>query len=166
AGGSFAAPAEEISSNAFNAIVETNLGIAFYCSSAALKIMKNQPHGGKIINISSTAGYYPNVTRAPYSAAKSGLNILTQALAVEWAPYNVTVNGLAPGYIDTSKSISLGSGDTKEIALGRRGKPEDLFGAAMFLVSEYSNYITGETIRVDGGILGAMRKDDIAMIKG
>lgn len=158
AGGSFSAPAEEISINGWNAVLETNLSAVFYCSKEAFKIMRNQPHGGKIINISSIAGFLPDVTYAPYSAAKGGLNLLTQTLAVEWAKYNILVNGIAPGYIDTKASINQGSGDTNEIALGRRGKPEDLFGVALLLVSELSNYITGETIRVDGGVLGAMRK--------
>jgi 3-oxoacyl-[acyl-carrier protein] reductase len=157
AGGSFTAPAEEISPNGWNAVIETNLNAAFYCSKAAFNIMRNQPNGGKIINISSVAGFLPDVHYSPYSAAKAGLNKLTETLAVEWAKYNISVNGIAPGYIDTSASIQQGSGDIKEVALGRRGKPKDLFGVALLLASDYSNYIIGETIRVDGGLRGAMR---------
>ncbi|MBD1380994.1 SDR family NAD(P)-dependent oxidoreductase [Metabacillus arenae] len=157
AGGSFSAPAEEISANGWNAVIETNLSSVFYCSKAAFNIMRNQQHGGKIINISSVAAFLPDVHYSPYSAAKGGLNLLTETLAVEWAKYNILVNGIAPGFIDTKASINQGSGDTNEIALRRRGKPEDLFGAALLLVSDLSNYITGETIRVDGGLRGALR---------
>jgi NAD(P)-dependent dehydrogenase (short-subunit alcohol dehydrogenase family) len=157
AGGSFTAPAEDITPNGWNAIIETNLNTAFFCSKEVCKVMRDQSQGGKIINMSSVAGFLPDVHHAPYSAAKAGLNLLTETLAVEWAKYNITVNAIAPGFIETEGLKLQGHTDTAAIPLRRFGQTNDVFGAALFLVSDLSNYITGETIRVDGGMRGAMR---------
>ncbi|MEQ6378734.1 SDR family oxidoreductase [Bacillaceae bacterium S4-13-56] len=157
AGGSFAAPSEEITPNGWNAIIETNLNTNFFCSKEVCKVMRNQKQGGKIINMSLIAGFLPDVHHAPYSVAKAGLNLLNQTLVVEWAKYNITVNGIAPGFIETEGLKLQGQTNTDSIPLKRLGKKKNVFGTALFLVSYLRNYITGETIRVDGGMRGAMR---------
>jgi NAD(P)-dependent dehydrogenase (short-subunit alcohol dehydrogenase family) len=157
AGGSFSAPAEEITPNGWRAVLETNLNTTFFCSKEVFRIMKEQEQGGRIINISSIAGFLPDVDHAHYSAAKAGINKLTETLAVEWARYNILVNGIAPGFIETRGLQSQGALSIEGVPLKRVGQTSDVFGAALFLVSNLSNYITGETIRVDGGMRGALR---------
>jgi 2-dehydro-3-deoxyphosphogluconate aldolase/(4S)-4-hydroxy-2-oxoglutarate aldolase len=118
--------------------------------------MKEQG-GGKIINVASLATVFGLPMRTPYTAAKSGVAGLTRALAVEWAPYNIRVNAIAPGYFRTEMTEPLFSDPEwtrrllERIPMQRTGVPEDLAGTAVFLASQASDYVTGQVIYVDGG---------------
>lgn len=157
AGGAFPAPAENISANGWRTVIEMNLNSTFFCSKEVFKIMKEQPNGGKIINMSSIAGFLPDVDHVHYSTAKAGLIRMTETLAVEWAKYGITVNCIAPGFVQTEGLALQGESKSDNIPMGRLATPYDVFGAALFFVSDLSNYITAETIRVDGGMRGALR---------
>jgi len=117
---------------------------------------------GKIINICSMMSEVGRSTIAPYTAAKGGVKMLTRAMAVECAKYNVQVNGLGPGYFATGMNKALIQ-DPKfdrwirqRTPAGRWGKPEELIGAAVFLASRASDFVTGQILYVDGGILASL----------
>lgn len=138
--------------------IELNLNSVFLCTKTIGEVMVKQKVGN-IINISSVAGMGPYPRVAAYAAAKAGIISLTKTLAVEWAPYNIRVNAIAPGSIMTPLARKLGAEDSprrqaqlKCIPLGRFGEPEDIAGVAIFLASNASGYVTGETIVVDGGL--------------
>jgi len=155
AGGSFRVPALEMSERAWDAIIGENLKPVFLCSQAAAKIMLQQKKGN-IINISSISGLGPSPLLCAYGAAKAGINNLTQTLAVEWAPYGIRVNAIAPGPIetqgfrDTTPPETLAE-ITSRIPLSRLGQPEDVARVVIFLASEASGWITGFTIDLCGG---------------
>lgn len=135
----------------------TNLDSCFYCCRAAVRFMLRQ-RAGRIINISSAAGEKPNRGQVNYAASKGGINALTRALAAELAPKNITVNAVAPGMIETemSREVRELAGDKilPYIMLNRYGRPEDIAAAVAFLASPDADYITGEVLRVDGGLRG------------
>jgi NAD(P)-dependent dehydrogenase (short-subunit alcohol dehydrogenase family) len=144
-------------------IITTNLTGPFLCSKAVAKVMIEQ-RGGKIINISSTAGRQGSPGTAPYSCSKFGLIGLTQVLAQELAPYKINVNAICPGPITTDlmKVISPSSSYNAAlekltvefsplIPLGRLGTPEDVANVVAFLASSESDYLTGQAINVSGG---------------
>jgi gluconate 5-dehydrogenase len=112
---------------------------------------------GKIINIASQAGLVGGPLRAPYCAAKGGVVNMTRALAVEWAPYNITVNGVAPTVTRTPlaekamENPEFRATVERNILLGRLAEPEEIAGAVIYLASDAANMITGQTIAVDGG---------------
>jgi 2-deoxy-D-gluconate 3-dehydrogenase len=112
---------------------------------------------GKIINISSQSGQVGLPQRAAYCASKGGVNLLTKVLAIEWAPYNINVNAVAPTFVETTltKSSFAEEGFREyvlgNIPLGRMGQPEDVVGAVIYLASEASNLVTGHVLLVDGG---------------
>jgi gluconate 5-dehydrogenase len=117
---------------------------------------------GKIINICSLMSEISRPTIAPYAASKGGVKMLTKAMAVEWAKHNIQVNGIGPGFIVTEMNKPLLE-DQKFDAMvrsrtpaGRWGEPSDLVGAAVFLASSASDYITGQIIYVEGGLLSAL----------
>ena len=129
----------------------------FFCSQAAGKEMIKQ-RSGKIINIASIAGLGAFPERACYCSAKAGVIQLTRVLGCEWAKYNINVNAIAPGYVKTSqieKLIADGKYDEEGLSartpMGRLVKCEEVADVAVFLSSEEANYITGQTIAVDGG---------------
>jgi 3-oxoacyl-[acyl-carrier protein] reductase len=136
-------------------VLNVNLRGAFYCSRGVAKTMMRQ-RSGRIINISSVVGLFGNPGQANYSASKAGLLGLTKSLAKELAPRHVTVNAIAPGYIETEMTRELGEKATEEfmkyIPLRSIGSPEDVAALVIFLASEEARYITGEVIRVDGGL--------------
>jgi 3-oxoacyl-[acyl-carrier protein] reductase len=139
----------------WEAVMATNLTSAFLvCRSAARHMIKARR--GSIINITSVVGITGNGGQANYSASKAGLIGFTKSLAREVASRNVRVNALAPGFIDTSMTEKLGA-DAKQaligtIPLGRTGNPEDVAKAALFLASDLASYVTGEVLKVDGGM--------------
>ena len=157
AGASFLCPVDDLSPNGWDAIVNINLKGTFLCSKAAGKVMIQQK-AGKIINITSVAGIDGSPLMAHYGAAKAGVVDFTKSLAIEWANHNITVNAIAPGLIETEgvkAQMELDPDGVKEILervpLGRYGKPEEIAYAAVFLASEASSFITGETLVVRGG---------------
>ena len=157
AGASFMCPVDDLSPNGWDAIVNINLKGTFLCSKAAGKVMIQQK-AGKIINITSVAGIDGSPLMAHYGAAKAGVVDFTKSLAIEWAKHNITVNAIAPGLIGTEgvkAQMELDPDGVKEILervpLGRYGQPEEIAYAAIFLASEASSFITGETLVVRGG---------------
>jgi len=161
AGGVFACPLETLSPNGWRAMLDTNLTSAFYCSKAALPLLRRSG-GGVIINISSVAGDHAHPLRAPYGAAKAGLNSLTKSMAHEWAPYRVRVNGIAPGPILTEASRfadpAVAAAVQDDVPLGRLGNPADVADACLYLASDAAGFVTGVTLRVDGGPLRSLPK--------
>lgn len=152
AGGTFAASFLDISERAWDAVMSENLRSTFLCIKAVGQEMVNRG-GGNIINVSSMAGLGPWPRLGPYASAKAGIISLTQSLAVEWAPYHVRVNAIAPGFIVTRGTKEyLGEAQLRRIPLRRFGEPEDIAGAAIYLASRASDYVTGATIVINGGL--------------
>jgi 3-oxoacyl-[acyl-carrier protein] reductase len=144
---------------AWQGVLQTNLGGAYnFCRAVAYTFMKQRR--GRIINISSVAAEHVNLGQTNYAASKGALNSFTRALAVELASRGVTVNAIAPGFIETDMSAAVRNkaGDIikKMIPMRRLGQPEDIARVAVFLASADSAYITGQVLTVDGGLtLGA-----------
>jgi NAD(P)-dependent dehydrogenase (short-subunit alcohol dehydrogenase family) len=153
-------PALEFPEEDWDQVLDTNLKGSFLCCQTVGKIMISQRRG-KIINIASQMGLVGFPDRAPYCASKGGVIQLTRALAVEWASYNVNVNAIAPTLTITpmaESGLKGGFGDpvfrgefVRTIPLGRAGHPDDLVGAAVFLSSKASDFVTGHILVVDGG---------------
>ena len=139
----------------WNAVLDINLKGAFLCIKVAGKIMMKQ-RNGKIINMASVVGVTGNAGQANYSASKAGLIGLTKSTAKELASRGITVNAIAPGFIETDMTAVLPEDIKKQmlsqIPLGRAGKPEDIAAVAVFLASDAANYITGQVIHVSGGM--------------
>ena len=144
-----------MSNKAWNDVITTNLSGAFYCSKAAIRNMVRK-RWGRIINVVSVIGIEGNIGQANYAASKGGLIALSKSIAKEVATRNITVNAVAPGYISTD--IVDGISDEVQaiilsrIAQGRLGSAEEVASLITFLASEDAGYITGEVIRIDGGI--------------
>ena len=139
----------------FDAVIDVNLKGTFNCCKAASKYMMKQ-RSGAIVNMSSIVGIAGNAGQANYAASKAGLIGLTKSVARELAGRNVTVNAVAPGFIDTDMTRAM-SEKAREAALSRiaskrLGRPEDVANAVAFLASDAAGYITGQVIGVDGGI--------------
>jgi len=139
----------------WDAVIDTNLKSTFNCSKAAVKHMMRK-RTGRIISVASVAGQMGNPGQTNYSASKGGQIAFTKALAREVAARNITVNAIAPGFVDT-EILSDMSPETLEAALklvplGRKGKPEEIAFAAAFLASDEAAYITGQVLGVDGGM--------------
>lgn len=151
-------PAVEIEEEDFDRVIETNLKGVFLVAQAVGKQMVRQKKG-KIINISSIMGGVGFPWLASYCSSKGGINQLTKVLALEWAPYNINVNAIAPAYIRTPMTSGWLSDKERyktiidSTPLGRVGDLEDLAGPVVFLASEASNYVTGHVLYVDGGWL-------------
>lgn len=139
----------------FTDVISANLNGSFYFLSAAAKVMIKQK-SGRIINLSSVAGVKGNPGQVNYSASKAGVVGMTMSAAKELGRRGITVNAIAPGFIDTDMTAVM-TDDQKAkaaevISLGRTGKPEDVAKTALFLASDGASYITGQTICVDGGL--------------
>lgn len=137
-------------------VIGTNLSGVFNCTRAAARIMVKQRHG-RIINISSVVGIRGNAGQANYSASKAGVIGFTKAVSKELGRRGITVNAIAPGYIETDMTGKLPQNVKEEmlkrVVLGRPGTPEDVAWLAAFLCSDPASYITGQIIGVDGGIV-------------
>jgi 3-oxoacyl-[acyl-carrier protein] reductase len=142
----------------WDAVLTTNLKGAFLTSKAAIRPMLRQ-RSGRIVNISSVVGIGGNAGQANYAAAKAGLIGFTKSLAKEVASRNITVNAVAPGFIETRLTDVLPQeikdSLLKNTPLGRFGSPEDVAGAVAFLISSDANFITGHVLTVDGGLFMA-----------
>ncbi len=140
----------------FDQVIAVNLKGAFNFTKACFRSMAKQ-RWGRIVNISSVVGQMGNAGQANYSSAKAGLIGLTKSTAKELAGRGVTVNAVAPGFIETAMTQKLDEATRaaymKAIPLGRFGKADDVASACLFLVSDSAAYITGQVIRVDGGLL-------------
>jgi 3-oxoacyl-[acyl-carrier protein] reductase len=139
----------------WDAVIDTNLKSTFNCSKAAVKHMMRKRYG-RIVNIASVAGQMGNAGQVNYSASKGGQIAFTKALGRELASRNITVNAIAPGFVDTEILAAM-SQETLETALkmvplGRKCKPEEIAYAAAFLASDQAAYITGQVLGVDGGM--------------
>ena len=136
-------------------VLATNLKGAFNCSKAVQRTMLRK-RAGRIISIGSVVGISGNAGQANYAAAKAGLIGLTKALAREFGSRHITVNLIAPGFIETDMTANLSEAliqaATARIPLDRIGKPEDVAAAVAFLASDAASYITGQVLRVDGGM--------------
>ncbi len=139
----------------WDAVIDTNLKGAFHCIKAVQRTMLRN-RSGRIIQISSISGVRGNAGQANYSAAKAGLIGLTKSVARELASRNITVNAVAPGFVDTEMTRELGTvvieQALSQVPLGRLGKPEDVAAAVAFLASPEAAYITGQVLGVDGGL--------------
>jgi 3-oxoacyl-[acyl-carrier protein] reductase len=140
----------------FDSVIDVNLKGVFNCLKAITPIMVKQKHG-KIINLSSVVGITGNAGQVNYSASKAGVIGMTKSLAREVGSRGINVNAVAPGYIETDMTEALGDKYKEEmkksIPLKRLGKAEDVAEVVAFLASESSNYVTGQVIQVDGGML-------------
>ncbi len=140
----------------WDAVVGTNLSSVFRLSKGCLRRMMKERRG-RIVNLSSVVGLMGNAGQVNYAAAKAGLIGFTKSLAREVASRSITVNAVAPGFIDTDMTRALGEEQRKglleQIPLGRLGAPEDIAQAVLFLASPGAGYITGQTLSVNGGML-------------
>ena len=142
-----------MSDEEWHEVLDTTLNGFFYITRHLLKHMLLRKHGGRIINIASLSGVKGLPGQTNYSAAKAALIGATKALAQEVASRNVTVNAVAPGFIDTDMTKDLPQDDLKKlIPVGRFGKPEEVAALVVFLASDDASYITGEVINVNGGL--------------
>ncbi len=140
----------------WDAVMNTNLKGVFNCTKAVAKTMIKQ-RAGRIINLTSVVGIMGNAGQTNYAAAKAGVIGFTKSAAKELAARGITVNAVAPGYITTDMSAAIPEQAKADLAqkipLSRLGKPEDVAEAVLFLASDAANYITGQTINVDGGMV-------------
>src|SRR6202789_896846 len=157
AGTSWGAPVEEMTLEQWHKVIETNLTGTFLFSQTVGRAMIKQ-RSGKIINIASVAGLRgssPKFSAIGYSSSKGGVIVFTKDLACKWGMHNIQVNAIAPGWFPTDMSEKVIERNKESllagIPLGRFGGPQDLKGAAIFLASSASDYVTGHTLVVDGG---------------
>jgi NAD(P)-dependent dehydrogenase (short-subunit alcohol dehydrogenase family) len=156
-------PAFEVTWDDWNLILETNLRGSFFVAQQIARHMV--PNGyGRIVNIGSVTSVFGYAGLAPYGASRGGIRQLTMSLAADWGKHGITVNCLAPGWFQTAQNKIMYESEewveylVERIPLKRPGAPNDLDGAVVFLASEASRYVTGQTLLVDGGIsTGAMR---------
>lgn len=156
AAGNFICAAENLSPNGFGTVVDIDLKGTFNVSRAALGLLK--VHGGVILNISATLQYLGTMGQAHAAAAKAGVDTLTRTLAAEWGPYNIRVNGIAPGPTEGTEGVRRLTSETSragvlaQCPLRRMATIDDVANAALFLCSGAASYITGVTLVVDGGL--------------
>jgi NAD(P)-dependent dehydrogenase (short-subunit alcohol dehydrogenase family) len=152
-------PAETYSESEWETILGTNLSGYFHCAQFAAIQMMKQKSAGSVIMVSSIASLVGISGLAPYAATKGAINQLVRTMAVEWASHGIRVNAIAPGYFDNVMQNATAEHDRPEkqrqivtfTPMGRRGRPDELGGAAVFLASDSASYVTGQILFVDGG---------------
>lgn len=156
-------PALQVSWDDWNQVLDTNLRGSFFVAQAVAARMIPRNYG-RIVNIGSVTSFFGYAGLGPYGASRGGIRQLTMSLAADWGPHGITVNCLAPGWFRTAQNNVLYQDKTwvenltERIPLGRPGQERDLEGVIVFLASESSRYMTGQTLLVDGGIsTGAMQ---------
>jgi 2-deoxy-D-gluconate 3-dehydrogenase len=153
------AAAEEVALKDWEQVLQVNLTSPFQLAQLAARDMIPR-HQGKIVNIASLLSFQGGIRVPAYAASKGGIAQLTKALANEWAPKGIQVNAIAPGYFATTNTEALQADETRNrqilerIPAARWGQPQDLAGAALYLSSAASDYVTGSIITVDGGWMG------------
>jgi gluconate 5-dehydrogenase len=162
AGNQLRKPMIDLTSEEWRGVLDTHLTAAFQVGREAARRMIARGRGGKIINMGSLASEVARATIAPYTAAKGGIKMLTRSMAAEWAKHNIQANAIGPGYIITEMTEPLVN-DAKFDAWvkgrtpsGRWGRPEDLIGVTLFLASAASDYVNGQIVYVDGGLLAVI----------
>lgn len=149
----------EFSEKDWDDVMNINIKTVFFLAQAAARQFVKQGNGGKIVNIASMLSFQGGIRVPSYTASKSGVKGVTMLLANEWAQYNINVNAIAPGYMDTANTKALQADEKRaaeilgRIPAGRWGLPSDLAGPVVFLCSEAGDYVNGYTIAVDGGWL-------------
>lgn len=152
--------AENVTLEDWERVLQVNLTSVFQLAQLAARDMIARKAGGSIINTASLLSFQGGIRVPAYAASKGGVAQLTKGLANEWAPHGIRVNAIAPGYFATTNTEALQADETRNrqilerIPAGRWGKPEDLAGAAIFLASDASSYVTGTVLVVDGGWMG------------
>jgi NAD(P)-dependent dehydrogenase (short-subunit alcohol dehydrogenase family) len=164
AGTNFFSPAIDMDEKAWDSVLNLDLKGLFFLSQAAARRMRDQG-GGCIVNVSSVSGYRVQVPTGHYSIAKAGVHVATRVMALEWASYNIRVNCVAPGAIDTrlydaiftllpeEQAEAQKEQARQRIPMGRVGEPSEIADAILYLASDASSYLTGQTFAVDGGAL-------------
>lgn len=157
-------PLEDMEVEDFKTVVEVDLVAPFIMAKAVIKGMIQRGHG-KVINICSMMSELGRDTVGAYASAKGGLKMLTQNMATEWAKHNIQVNGIGPGYFATEQTAPIRKDGhpmhefiINRTPAGKWGEPDQLAGAAIFLASEASEFVNGQIIYVDGGILATIGK--------
>ena len=150
--------AETVTETEWDEIMRVNLKSVFLCCQAAGRVMIQQK-SGRIINISSIGGQVALPKLLAYTTAKGAINQMTRALAVEWAPYGILVNGIAPAYVETDLTKGLRNNPklrdelVRQVPLRRLGEAREIVGAAIYLASDAASYVTGHMLNIDGGWL-------------
>lgn len=161
AGIQFRKPMVELAKADWQRVIDTNLTSAFMIGREAAKRMIARGHG-KVINIGSLTSALARATVAPYTVAKGGIKMLTQAMAAEWAEHGIQANAIGPGYMLTDMNEALIANPTFDAWVKGRtpsrrwGRPDELIGAAVFLAAPASDYVNGQIIYVDGGMLAVL----------
>jgi NAD(P)-dependent dehydrogenase (short-subunit alcohol dehydrogenase family) len=154
-------PSLDVDEGLWDRILDTNLKGAFFCAQAAARIMR-EAGGGAMVNVCSLTSAVGVPTAVPYGSSKSGLLGMTHALAVEWAPLKIRVNGIAPGYFRTDltevfyRDAAWQKAMLGKIPLGRFGRLDDLVGATVLLCSPAAAYVTGQCLFIDGGYMASI----------
>ena len=147
----------EFPEDMWNLVININLNHVWFMCQKAIQVMKDQPAGGKIVNIGSMVSWFGGTDVAAYTASKGAVTQLTKSIASDCAKYNINCNAIAPGYMDTEMCANMTQARKDEcsarIPAGRWGLPDDLKGPVLFLASSASDYVNGVIIPVDGGYL-------------